>query len=425
MVLKIQMIGWITLTSSAFVSLAVAQTTPSIAGQPAAVAYPFIAELTGNDVYIRSGRGPGYYHCGQVNRGDQVTVVEEVSGWAKILPLPENYSWIHKNYVRLDPQNRNIGTVTGDNVRVWAGSDFIDPIRSFSIQTRLNTGELVDLFDPAQPDSGDYYKIKSPTGAYLWISSEYLRYVGPIKPVESIEPVEVPDSDPVVVGEQLTLEELLGVEPRPAVPPASEEPRPVEPEIKPEEPEPTPVSKEVEYLQRCYQLADKINAEVKKPINEQDYSEYKQQLIAMTEDPQAGRAATHAQILIDRIERFELAIGVTQTLKEQDARLEQIRAEIERARQAQVQRIGDPQQRPLFTGTVRPSFVYAASTGQKRYLLTDNEGLIQCYMLAAGPEIESRLEQLVDSRISIRGEIISDPQALVTLVSVTSIQMQE
>lgn len=429
MISKIQMIGWITLASSAFVSLAVAQTTPSIAGQPADVAYPFIAEITGNDVYIRSGRGLGYYHSGKVNRGDQVTVVEEVSGWAKVLPLPENYSWIHKNYVRLDPQNPGIGTVTGDNVRVWAGSDFIEPIRSTSIQTRLNTGELVDLFDPALPDSGDYYKIKSPAGSYLWISSEYLRYVAPVKPVEAIEPVKVPDPEPAVVGEPLTLEELLGVEPRPVVPPvappAGEEPRPVAPVIKPEEPTPAPVSKETEYLQRCYQLADTINAEVKKPIKEQDYNEYKQQLIAMTEDPQAGRAATHAQILIDRIERFELAIGVTQTLKEQDARLEQIRAEIERARQAQVQRIGDPQQLPLFSGTVRPSFVYAATTGPKRYLLTDNEGRIQCYMQAAGPEIESRLEQLVGSRISIRGEIISDPQALVTLVSVTSIQMHE
>lgn len=59
MISKIQMIGWITLASSAFVSLAVAQTTPSIAGQPADVAYPFIAEITGNDVYIRSGRGLG------------------------------------------------------------------------------------------------------------------------------------------------------------------------------------------------------------------------------------------------------------------------------------------------------------------------------------------------------------------------------
>jgi hypothetical protein len=122
-----------------------------IADKPADVAYPFLAAATANDVYVRSGKGPGYYHCGKINTGTQITVIEESNGWAKILPLPENYSWIHKNYVELKPQTRGIGTVTGDNVRVWAGSDFIEPIRSFSIQTRLNTGELVDLFDPAQP----------------------------------------------------------------------------------------------------------------------------------------------------------------------------------------------------------------------------------------------------------------------------------
>lgn len=422
MVSKIQMIGWITLASSAFVSLAVAQTTPSVAGQPADVVYPFIAEVTGSDVYIRSGRGPGYYHCGKVNQGDRVTVVEEVSGWAKVLPRSDNYSWIHKNYVRLDSQNPQIGTVTGDNVRVWAGSDFIEPIRSFSIQTRLNTGELVDLFDPAQPDSGDYYKIKSPAGAYLWISSEYLRYVSPVKPVEPIEPIKKPEP---VVEEPLTLEERLGVEPAPVVTPVKvDEPKPAAPEKKPEEPKPAPVSKEAEYLQQCYDLAEKISAEVKKPIKEQSYGDYKQQLIGIAEDPDAGRATIHAGILIERIERFELAIGVTQTLKEQDARLEQLRAQIEKARQAQVHRIGDAQQRPLYSGTVRPSFVYTGATGQRRYLLTDNEGRIQCYMLAAGPVIEARLEQLLGSRISIRGEIISDPKALVTMVSVTSIQTE-
>lgn len=425
MVFKMNMIGWITLASSVFVSLSVAETAAPVAAQiadkPADVVYPFIAAATANDVYVRSGKGPGYYHCGKINTGTQITVIEESNGWAKILPLPENYSWIHKNYVELKPQTRGIGTVTGDNVRVWAGSDFIEPIRSFSIQTRLNTGELVDLFDPAQPETGDYYKIKSPSGAYLWVSSEYLRYVGPVKPAE---PVKEPEP---VKEEPLTLEERLGVDP--AMPvvtvPTVVEIPPVKPEKKVEEVKPLPPSKETVYLQQCYDLSEQISSELKKPVKEQDYSGFKQQLKEIINDTEAGKSATYAKFLVERIERFELAIGVTQTLKHQDERLEQLRANIEQAHQDQVQKIPTPEQKALYTGTVKPSFVYTGTAGQKRYLLTDNTGRILCYMLPVGPEIEGRMEQLIGRRIGIRGSIVSDPKALVTLVSVTSIQTQD
>jgi hypothetical protein len=451
MYLRLIMIGWITLASSAFVTLAVAEegsAGPQIAGKPANVTYPFVAEATANDVFIRSGRGPGYYHCGKLNRGDRVTVVEEAGGWAKILPLPENFSWIHKNYVKLDPQNPGIGTVTtagSETVRVWAGSDYIEPIRSFSIQARLHDGEVVELVDPSQPLTGDYYKIKVPSGGYLWVNSEYLRYVGPYEPKP--EPAaETPKPEPVE-EKPLTLEQRLGVDestpPTPAKPvkPAAEEPaepeketpdrgqeqaeavKPVEETTKPAKP--APPSKETLYLKQCYELSEKINAELKKPITEQDYSDYKKQLNAIVEDEQAGKAKTYATLLLSQIERFELAITVSQTVKEQDERLEQIKTQIEKARQAELQRIPDPQEIPLFTGTVRPSFVYTGQTGQRRYLLTDSSGRIVCYMVPSGPEIAGRLEQLVGSEIGIRGDVISDPDALVTVVSVSRIFKSE
>ena len=427
MLSKMKMIGWITLVSSAFVSFAVAQetssATPQIAGKPTDIVYPFVAAAAANDVYVRSGRGPGYYHCGKVNTGDRVTVVEEAGGWAKILPLPENYSWIHKNYVKLNPQTPRMGTVTGDNVRIWAGSDFIEPIRSSSLQTRLNPGEIVELFDASQSDTGDYYKIKSPSGAYLWISSDYLKYVGPVKP---IEPVVVPAP---AKAEPETLEERLGVETTPETP-TVDIPKPAEPEkaveaVKPEPPKPAPPSKETVYLQQCYSLSEKINEELKKPLREQDYSAYKPQIAAILEDAEAGKSAIYAKFLMERIDRYELAIGVTQTLKKQDERLDAIRTQIEKAHQAQLDKIPSAQDTLLYTGTVKPSFVYTGTGGQKRFLLTDSTGRILCYMLPSGPEIQGRLEQLISQEISIRGTIISDPKALVTLISVTSIHTKE
>ena len=435
MLLNVKMVGWISLVSSAFVSLAVAAdtppATPQIAGKPANAVYPFVAAATGNDIYVRSGRGPGYYHCGKVNTGDQVTVVEEISGWAKILPLAENYSWIHKNFVKLNPQTPGVGTIVGDApARIWAGSDFIEPIRSSSLQTRLNAGEIIDFYDATQPASGDYYKIKCPPGAYLWISSEYLKYVGPVKPAEPVLP-QKPAED-----KALTLEEKLGVEPAEAKPaevtppPADDKPAepqevPAKEEVKPEPPKPTPPSKETLFLQQCYDLSEKINLELKKPLKEQNYSEYKEQLNSIIGDGEAGKSAVYAKFLIERIDRYELAIGGTETLKNQDTQLNKLREQIDKAHQAQLQKIPVIKDLPLYTGTVKPSFVYTGTGGQKRFLLTDNTGRILCYMLPAGPEIQGRLEQLISREIGIRGTIISDPKALVTLVSVTAIETIE
>lgn len=432
MLSNMKMVGWISLISSAFVSLAVAAdappATPQIAGKPADVVYPFVAAATSNDIYVRSGKGPGYYHCGKVNTGDLVTVIEEISGWAKILPLPENYSWIHKNSVKLNSQTPGVGTITGETpARIWAGSDFIEPIRSSSLQTRLNAGEIVDLFDATQTESGDYYKIKCPPGAYLWISSEYLKYVGPVKPAE---PVVAPTP---AEEKALTLEEKLGVEPveakpteeTPAAPEEVAEPEAKIEEVKPEPPKPTPPSKETIYLQQCYDLSEKINAELKKPLKEQNYSDYKQQLNTIIGDTEAGKSSIYAKFLIERIDRYELAIGVTETLKNQDNQLDKLREQIEKAHQAQLVKIPVAKDMPLYTGTVKPSFVYTGTGGQKRFLLTDTTGRILCYMLPAGPEIQGRLEQLISREIAVRGTIISDPKALVTLVSVTAIETRE
>lgn len=434
MQLHTRMIGWITLMSSAFVSLAVATEQPSgpqIAGKPAGVEYPFVAEVTGSDVYVRSGRGPGYYHCGKVNAGDKVTVAEEIAGWAKILPLPENYSWIHKNYVKVNPQTPTVGTVTGDNVRIWAGSDFIEPIRSSSMQTRLNTGEIVELMDTTGAETGDYYKIKSPAGAYLWVSHEFLKYAGQVKPAAPAAPAKPADEKP------MTLEEKLGVasdDPAAAEPTAEQpavEPQPtvqeaaVPEDVKPQEPAaPATLSNESQALQQCRELTEQINAELKKPTNEQHYAPYRELLVPIAENAESGRAATFAKLLLDRIDRYELATGVTQTLRDQDERLEALRRQIEKARQEQVDNIRITVERPLYKGTVKPSYVYTGVSGHKRFLLTDDAGRVVCYLVPAGPEIEGRLEQLLTQRIGVRGEVISDSKSIVTQVSVSEIIIQ-
>ena len=47
---------------------------------------PYIAEITGTDVYVRSGPGRSYYFCSKLNSPEKVTVVGHEHGWLEIIP---------------------------------------------------------------------------------------------------------------------------------------------------------------------------------------------------------------------------------------------------------------------------------------------------------------------------------------------------
>ena len=134
---------------------------------------PFTGEVTGTNVYVRSGPGINYYPCMKLSRPAKVRVVGEVPGWFKILPPAGSFSLISKKYVHAQG---NTGTVTGTNVLVRAGSDLpFYASRIDCIQTKLNIGDKVTIIG----SKGDYYKILPPKGVYLWISSRYVRPLSP------------------------------------------------------------------------------------------------------------------------------------------------------------------------------------------------------------------------------------------------------
>jgi hypothetical protein len=202
-------------------------TLPKIADRPEGSQFPFIAEVTGNDVYIRTGNSINDYHSGKVNKGFRVMVVDEVLGWAKILPPDGSYSWISKSYVRVDAANPKSGVVTGDSVRVWAGSDYREPLNSPGLQTKLNQGEIVEMM-PDQPAGGDYFKIKPPVGAHLWISAEYLKFSAPMQD----KPVVVPPRPTAAATNQSpatqpTAQQPAVEQPATDIPPSTEQSRPV------------------------------------------------------------------------------------------------------------------------------------------------------------------------------------------------------
>lgn len=403
-----------------------------IAQKPADVQYPFIAKATGNDIYIRSGKGTAYYYCGKVNRGEEVTVYEETFGWAKVLPPKGCYSWIHKDYVKAEANKPNIGVLQADSVRVWAGSDYIEAMRSSSLQTKLNEGEIVELL-PDQPEESTYYKIKPPAGAYLWINAAYLEYVGPVqtaKPavVEAVqepkqEPkIETKPSDKMPVSTETSkpvFSNLTDDEPKTDTPEKTAQKEEVEADIPAQ-----PAADATENLKACYEISAKIDQELQKPIKSQNYATLKKSLEAIKADTSDSKASTYAQILLERIQRYELAISVVDTLKKQDEALAKAKEQIAKSRDAKIK--GLPVEvEYLYAGTLKVSHVYTQKTGQKRYLVQGKDGKIQCYAIPATEQISTELESLIGENVGIRGKAISDKKALVTLVSVAEVDALE
>ena len=54
--------------------------------KPGVRAYPYLAEITGDNVNIRSGPGTNYYRCGKLGAGDRVKVVGSQFSWSRIVP---------------------------------------------------------------------------------------------------------------------------------------------------------------------------------------------------------------------------------------------------------------------------------------------------------------------------------------------------
>jgi hypothetical protein len=386
------------------------------------ISFPYIAQITGTDVYVRSGPGTAYYYCGKINAPARVEVTGEKHGWLQILPPAGSFSWISKNYVKLDPDNPGIGIVTGDSVdavrsvRVWAGSDYVEPMRSHSLQAKLNEGDQVKLFG-AESEKGDYYKIFPPPGAHLWVSDQFAKYIGPVAKPEPVRLPPRPEPAPEIRPEP---KREIKVKPRKIkVKPAA--PKPVEII---EKPEPPVVSKkpsqETVRLKECYQLAEQIEAELAKPLEKQNYGRIKKNMNAIIGDPKAGKAKRYAEYQLDRVGRFEMALEVGNEVKRQDAKLQKIRKQIKNRSSAKASNIPDPG-KFIATGHLKPSQIYTTQTGQERYLLVDRAGKIICYVMPADTAYGANMAQFTGRKVGLLGQAIKDPYNAVSLVKFTEI----
>ena len=140
----------------------------------------YIGELSGNNVYVRSGPSTNYYPVTKLRAGDRVRVIGQEDDWLAIVPPEGCYSLIADTYVDPGDGVHGVhGVVNGDNVRVRAGS-LLQPNQYYASQAKLSKGAVVDILGHAGEfgvDRQGYYKIVPPAGVKLWISGQYVERV--------------------------------------------------------------------------------------------------------------------------------------------------------------------------------------------------------------------------------------------------------
>jgi uncharacterized protein YgiM (DUF1202 family) len=374
---------------AALVSVGFAQQTPAAPGgsqKVDATSFPYTAEITGDDVYVRSGPGTNFYRCGKLNAGDKVKVVDKQFSWSRIIPPAGSFSWISMQYVSISPGDSTIGIVTGDNVRVYAGSDFVKPLYSTSLQGKLSKGEKVKLLGE-QLD--DYYKIAPPPFAYLWVSTDFTKPVPepvvtptPTKPVAKVEPNQPAEANaPAEVNE------------------ATAAPK-------------TP-------LEKYRELKEKVDAERAKPADQQNYTDLKKALLEIVNDKEAGNAARYAQFVLSQIKGYELALTVTREVQLQNQQLQQVKDKIEKAKEARLAEVKD-----MGKFAVIGIFQTYQTYGPGNYRIIDDEGKMVCYALPTGPAAQLDLSSYIGQKVGLVGTIEPHLPTKMALVRFTEIVKQ-
>jgi uncharacterized protein YgiM (DUF1202 family) len=133
--------------------------------------FAFEALVNGSDVQVRSGPSENYYPTMKLEKGARIKVVGIKFDWLKILPPDGSFSVVAKKLVDRSGEAAT-GVINAENVNVRAGSS-VNNVK-ITVQCKLNKGEIVEITG----EDGDYYKIKPPTEAYVYVNQ---KFADPIK----------------------------------------------------------------------------------------------------------------------------------------------------------------------------------------------------------------------------------------------------
>jgi uncharacterized protein YgiM (DUF1202 family) len=145
--------------------------------------------ITSNAVYVRCGPGDNYYPTMKLDKGGKVKVVGAKFDWLKIVPPDGSFCYVARLYVDRHGDGK-VGRVNKDAINVRAGSSL--SALKIGILCELAQGEEVEILGEEQ----EYFKIKPPAKAYLYINKKFVEPDPEAKPEAQVAKIEPKPVEP-------------------------------------------------------------------------------------------------------------------------------------------------------------------------------------------------------------------------------------
>ncbi|NQU76440.1 MAG: hypothetical protein HQ546_09030 [Planctomycetes bacterium] len=345
-------------------------------------------QVTGKDVYVRSGPSQNWYPMLKLSYPARVQVLGREGDWLTIASPPGTYSLISKRYVTADGST---GTVTGNAVQVRAGSDLY-PNELSKVQTSLDSGEKVTITGEA----GDYYRIVPPAGVLAYISAKYVQTAPKVRSGAATQ-ADSPEAISPEVVSRLTAQE--------------------------------PTAANTTELIKAFQAAETaLVAEYKKPLEQRDLVKLMEMYEAIAA-PAGGSLATLVDYRIGYLNKAMQTVVDVAEVNEMARRLRQTQQELA-AERAQIHLAASRQSQLLtemtLTGRLGPSMLFPGNgVSPKRWVIRDEAtGDILGFLQATGGTVQPQeLYDLRGWKVSLSGTSRYDWALRMNIIEVTRIEM--
>ncbi len=337
--------------------------------------FPYIAIVTGDDVYVRSGPGAPYYPVCKVHKGQEVIVTMESPGktsWSRVEPVPGSVAYISSDFVQIlegassvDVLGKEVltGVVTGNDVNIRAGSVDMAPENAYRVLMKAEKGQQLSIVGKLN----GFYKIVPPRGSYFWVASDYLARK---QSVSRTEVVSLRDQT-----EQKLLEKAV-----------------------------SPGELQSQYI-TLKDILNKYDLVQSKSLMERDYGALRAEVQQLAQNTDSPAVKSTVEVILKNIVAGENAQKQVNASIEQDSKIEEAMLKIDQAVVQALKEMSPVSASPdivVIKGKLDKSAVFT-SGASKRYILIDESGLIVCYVSGDG------LEQYIGKSVSISGPVSYDP----------------
>jgi len=406
-------IGFSIVITLLFVGIGFAQES---AGQE----YPFEGQVTGDYVFVRSGPDINYYPVRKLMKGDRVRVVGDELGWYKIIPPRGVFSWVAKNDVELVDSSKVVGgkaRVKSAQAPVRAGSTERDyRHRRTVIQVVLGKGSELRILG----ETGNWYKVSPPEGAYVWISARY---------------VSRPEGQRVTVQRERAkppkrLERpVVGVTPKKVTKPVTTRPVGRALTSKPTEQPKKERSIFGKYASKMAKLEKEFAEQMKKPVLQQRWDDLIAGYKAISEQKDNYVAAEWSRRRLAMIEYQIDAIGGYQRLLKLQREFEQSQsAAREKMAKLDARRL---EQKPRIwqaEGVLELSTVFRGPHMPKRYRLYDpSRGAVGRRTVAYVELAEDSgigVEKYLGKYVAVSGHVYFDPKLKINIIKASNFKVK-